>query len=162
MHDFANWLYYSSVSETIQNVSWIIPATQTVHILSIAIFFTSILMIVLRAMGLAAREQSLQQVADRFMPWAWGAALLLLLSGLVLILGEPTRELLNPAFWAKMALVLMVVIAFWQLQVRLPAFDKPAGVTAVTAPQVLVSVAIMAALCVVIFLGRWIAYTQPF
>ena len=33
LHNFAEWLATTAMSNTIQNVSWIIPTVQTVHII---------------------------------------------------------------------------------------------------------------------------------
>ena len=41
LHAFAEWLGQTPLSLTIQNVTWIIPAVQSVHILCIAIVVSS-------------------------------------------------------------------------------------------------------------------------
>ena len=41
----------------------------------------------------------------RFGPWVWWALGVLLVTGALMIVGEPPRELLAISFWMKMALV---------------------------------------------------------
>jgi len=49
---FCDWLAASSPSQTIQTVSWIIPAVQTVHILCVAAVMSSVLIVAERQRAL--------------------------------------------------------------------------------------------------------------
>jgi uncharacterized membrane protein SirB2 len=110
IESFCNWLSNTSLSLTIQTVMWIIPAVQTVHILCVAIVMSSMAMLDLRLIGIAGRRRSIAQMVSRLVPWVWGALPVLLTSGIVLIVGEPSRELLNPYFRAKMAMLATVIV----------------------------------------------------
>lgn len=107
---FSDWLAATPMSAAIQDISWIIPTVQTVHILSIAIVMSSALLIDLRVLGVISHGQPLDVVARRFLPWIWITLVVLLLSGSTLIVGEPGRSLQNPAFIAKMLMLLTVII----------------------------------------------------
>ena len=52
----------------------------------------------------------------RFLPWIWWTLLVLLLSGAILIIGEPARSLGNPAFVLKMCMLATVLILTLTLQ----------------------------------------------
>ncbi len=82
-----------------------------IHILAIAAVLSSVLMIHFRLLGWTARQVTLGDVAYRFLPWVWGGLIALALSGTVLIIGEPVRSLLNPAFQIKMTLLLFAIAA---------------------------------------------------
>jgi hypothetical protein len=113
--NIASWLAATALSGWIQDVSWIIPLVQTIHILSIAIVLSSVAMLDLRLMGVAGRRVSITGMAERFLPWIWGALVILAVTGSILIVGEPGRSLPNVMFQAKMALLLsaiLVTIAF--------------------------------------------------
>src|SRR5439155_19731403 len=69
--DFCSWLEQTPLSQTIQSTGWIVPAVQTVHILSIAAVLSSVLMIDLRLMGFLGRDQPLARVSARFLPVIW-------------------------------------------------------------------------------------------
>jgi len=118
IESFCNWLSNTSVSLTIQTVMWVIPAVQTVHILCVAIVMSSMAMLDLRLLGVAGRRQSISQMVSRFVPWVWGALPVLLTSGIVLIIGEPSRELLNPYFRAKMVMLATVIVITFVVQRR--------------------------------------------
>ncbi|MGA9938523.1 MAG: DUF6644 family protein [Candidatus Acidiferrales bacterium] len=153
---FCDWLSNTPVSLKIQTVLWIIPAVQTVHILSVSIVMASMAMLDLRLMGLAGKRQPISRMVTRFVPWVWRVLLILVATGAILIIGEPDRELLNWAFRTKMAMVATVSLitlfvqnrnkhdaAFWE--------THRIGAATVGALSLLLWVAIVTA-------GRWMAY----
>ena len=105
MSDFAAWLAQTSLSVAIQSHEWIIPTIQSIHIVAIGIALASVFMIDLRIMGWAGHDQSLIETTERFGPWLYGALGFLLGTGIVMVIGEPARELLAFSFWSKMCLV---------------------------------------------------------
>jgi hypothetical protein len=107
---FADWLAQTPLSTAIQVNEWVIPTVQSIHIVAIGVVLGSVLMVTLRVLGLAAREQSLADTHARFAPWMWTGLTVLLATGLVMIVGEPARQLLTLSFWLKMALVILVVL----------------------------------------------------
>ena len=106
MRDFALWLAGTSPSVFIQeHNTWTIPAIQSVHIVGIGMVLASVLMIDLRILGLTWTDQTLTRTTERFGPWLTGSLWLLLATGLLMVIGEPVRELVTFSFWAKMTLV---------------------------------------------------------
>ena len=95
-------------------------------------------------------------MVGRFVPWVWRTLVVLATSGAILIIGEPSRELLNPYFQAKMIMLAAVALitfvvqrqtkknaAYWETR-------KAAAIVAGSA-SLLLWVGIITA-------GRWIAY----
>jgi len=156
IQSFCNWLSSTSLSLTIQTVMWIIPAVQTVHILCVAMVMSCMAMLDLRLIGVAGRRQSVSRMVSRFIPWVWGALPVLLATGIILIIGEPSRELLNPYFRAKM-LMLAIVIAITFVVQRQNNQDatfwetRREGAALAGVVSLLLWVGIISA-------GRWIAY----
>jgi uncharacterized membrane protein SirB2 len=156
IESFCEWLSNTSVSLTIQTVMWIIPAVQTLHILCVAIVMSSMAMLDLRLIGVAGRRQSISEMVGRFVPWVWGALPVLLTSGIILIIGEPSRELLNPYFRAKMAMLATVIAITFVVQ-RQNKKDvhywegRRAFAACIGLASLLLWVGIVTA-------GRWIAY----
>jgi hypothetical protein len=105
VHQFTEWLSQTSLSLAIQSHEWVIPTVQSVHIIAIATVLGSVFMIVLRILAWAGRDQTLAQTTARFGPWlSWGLCVLMV-TGVVMIVGEPARQLLALSFWLKMGLV---------------------------------------------------------
>jgi hypothetical protein len=113
---FALWLSTTSPSIFIQeHNTWAIPTIQSIHIVGIAMVMGSVLMIDLRILGWAGTDQTLRQTTSRFGPWLTGSLWLLLATGILMVIGEPVRELMTFSFWLKMALVAvgaLVAVAF--------------------------------------------------
>jgi hypothetical protein len=109
---FIQWLGDTAASQVIQKVFWIIPTVQIAHILAISVVLASMAMLDLRLLGLAGKRSSIAALSRRFMPWLWGALIVLALSGSLLIVGEPKRALGNLAFELKMATAIAVTAGF--------------------------------------------------
>lgn len=110
MEAFSEWLASSSFTIAIQDRFWVVPTVQSIHILAISIVMASVAMLDLRLAGLLGREQSMRDLTLRFYPWIWGALGVLLVTGLIMVMGEPSRELLNWVFWTKMGLIVAAVL----------------------------------------------------
>jgi len=153
------WLQHTSLSHAIRVTGWVIPTAQIVHILAIAVVVSSALMIDLRLIAVLAVDQRPSDVAARFMPFVWWPLLVLLATGAVMIVGEPPRELKNPAFQLKMPLLAAALIVTWLIGLllrRLPAGGGASrGRRLAAATIALLSMLLW---CGVIFAGRWIAY----
>jgi len=160
MKHFCHWLEHSAWSDTIQNVTWIIPAAQSLHILCIAVVLTSMLMFNLRVLGWIGGDAAVDPLARRYLPPVWIALVGLLLTGAILIIGEPARELLNSVFRLKMLMLLGVVAITLVLARRARAHcaywerSRSRRRTAMTLAAV--SVVLW---CAILTAGRWIAYT---
>jgi hypothetical protein len=158
---FSKWLAATSLSNTIQTTGWIIPALQTIHILAVAVVFSSAMLVNLRIWRLLQRDVPVSDVARRFLPAIWLVLIILLITGGLLIVGEPRRSLLNTTFYFKMAFLTLAVLLTIGLQWSLAAApenlnNKPGRRIAVQ----LAAVASTLVWCGVLFAGRWIAYTQ--
>ena len=161
LSEFCKWLAATPLSNTIQITGWIIPALQTIHILCVAILFSSAVLVDLRIWQLLERDVPLPEVSQRFLPTIWPVLLVLLITGSLLIIGEPKRSLLNSAFYLKMALLAAAIVLTawlqWSLSSSPNFWDKDRGRR--MAGQLAATLSILV-WCGILFAGRWIAYTQ--
>ena len=161
LHAFCQWLSETPLSLTIQNVAWIIPSVQTIHIICVSIVFSSALMIDLRMLNIIGRSQATGAYTARFMPWIWTTLIVLLLSGAILITGEPTRSLENPSFQLKMTLLILAMLT--TLGIQRPLAGAEGYWDQANRRKVLAKLVAVVSLCLwvgIIFAGRWIAYTN--
>lgn len=157
MSDFAQWLRYTPLSLFIQSVEWIIPLVQTIHIVAIGIAIGSAFMISARVLGWLGTSWAPAEVADRFRPWLLGAIVILALSGLLLIVGEPARELLALSFWMKMTALAAALTISLSLARQLRRGQAPEEAASPSLPRLRASVALVLWAAVIV-LGRFIAY----
>jgi uncharacterized membrane protein len=160
LNEFCNWLAATSLSHTIQTVSWIIPTVQTVHILSVAVLFTAAVLVDLRVWRLLERDEPVADVARRFLPPIWPIVLILLITGSLLIIGEPRRSLLNSTFYIKMALLAVALALTAILQRLLSSAPKGPNKHTKWPVEQLAAAASILVWSGILFAGRWIAYTQ--
>jgi len=157
---FAEWLSTTSPSVFIQNHNaWVIPTIQSIHIIGIAAVFGSVFMIYLRILGWAGMDQTLRQTTSRFGPWLTGGLWLMLVTGVLMVIGEPVRELVTFSFWLKMLLVAVSTVIATVFLVAVRKHDRQWEVALVKSRSIqgLAILTFLIWVCIII-LGRLIAY----
>jgi Ca2+/Na+ antiporter len=157
---FAEWLSTTSPSVFIQNHNgWVIPTIQSIHIVGIGVVLGSVFMIYLRILGWAGLDQTLRQTTSRFGPWLTGGLYLMLVTGILMVIGEPVRELVTFSFWLKMFLVAVstLIAAIFQISLRKHEHRWEETLIRRRSVQGLAILTFLIWLCIII-LGRLIAY----
>ena len=159
LDNFCAWIEQTPLSQTIQVTDWFVPTVQTVHILAIAAVMSSVLMIDLRLLGILGRDQPLARVSARFRPVIWWTLPILLVTGLLMITGEPVRSLENPSFQLKMTLLVAAIIVTLSYQAPLNKdagfWDSSSGRRGAIKLIAILSLLLWAG---IVCAGRWIAY----
>ena len=159
LKELSDWIEATHANRVVQTVPWIIPSVQTVHILAISVVISSMAMLDMRLVGLTGLNHSIKALSDRFMPWLWGALLVLLLTGAILIVGEPGRSLGNWVFQLKMlllALAVLITLLFQHvLRRNVDRWDESS--TLKTAARFTGVISLMLWIAIIVC-GRWIAY----
>jgi uncharacterized membrane protein SirB2 len=157
LDQFCNWLEATPVSHALQSAEWLIPSVQTLHILSIGLVMSAVVMFDLRLLQVSFTDQPVMRVAARFLPVVWRTLPVLLLTGMILIVAEPARSLQNGAFQLKMLLLVAVVALTRAVQGRINTNRwNSVGAWARTAFP-FVSLLLWVG---IVFAGRWIAYVR--
>ena len=125
LQEFSDWLSQSSLtalfSDTTHIETWlIIPVSQSLHILGVAIIMISVGMLNLQLLGVGVSRQSFGKLCRQLVPWIWAALILLLITGVVQTIAEPTREIMNITFRTKMVMLLVTIAitALYQIRVN--------------------------------------------
>jgi cbb3-type cytochrome oxidase subunit 1 len=159
MQAFSDWLAATWLSQLFADASWFVPTVQTVHILCIAVVVTTLGMLDFRLLRLTRSGPAVETMAAKFVPWTWRALLILLLSGLLLTITEPSRELMNNAFRLKMLMVLMLValtLAMQRASLREPDYWNAS--LARRRAGVVLGVSSLVLCVAIVVAGRLIAY----
>jgi hypothetical protein len=158
--ELAEQLQRSDLSITIQSQLWLTPALQALHILMIGVVFGGVLLIALRALGLLRADEPFAVVWRQFAPWIVVGLLVMLVTGGVLIVGEPVREVSSISFWVKLALIVLGIAAMWSLRhVVAPAAAAPGAERVVASGKGrVIAIVTLTIWLLVIFFGRAIAY----
>jgi hypothetical protein len=157
---FAEWLSNTAFSVWIQDHSWIVPISQSIHIVGVCLVFTSALTINARLLGFRKSGRSISELVTTLLPVMWWSLAGLLFTGLLQTITEPVRQFVTPMYWAKLLSIVVVVLmtAAFARRVRANATrwddagQRPGGARAFAFATSLLWLAI------VVF-GRFIGYT---
>jgi hypothetical protein len=153
------WLERSSIGTAIRESTWLFPTIETLHIFGIILLVGSTSILDLRLLGWAFREDSVSQLARRYLPWTWAGFAIQLVSGFLLFASEATKMYGNPSFQLKMLLIALAgvnafvfhTVAYRKVAMWDNAPVAPLGARFAGCFSILLWFGIVAA-------GRWIAF----
>ena len=160
LREFADWVSHTPLSAWLQDTAWVVPTSQSLHIVALSVVFASALVIDLRLLGIGRSARSVRQVVTTHLPWMWAGLVVLLLTGTVQTIAEPMRQFVTPAFWAKMFMIVVVATgtAVFAARVRGHA-ARWEGAAAAPAGARMFAVLSIALWVAIIVCGRFIGYT---
>jgi hypothetical protein len=161
---FAEWLANSSLSIVFQNNNaWIVPISQSIHIVCICFLFTSVITINARLLRARTPGRSISDLVNTLLPIIWWSVAGLALTGLIQTITEPVRQFVAPLFWTKMLLILIAVLLTASFAGRVRA-NMGRWDNADQRPQSAKTFAIATSLLwvAIVVCGRFIGYTWSF
>jgi cytochrome bd-type quinol oxidase subunit 2 len=136
MPELSQWVAGLPVSLALRRITWLIPVLQIIHIMSIGMLLSSVVMIGLRTWGVS-QTGTLVERSRRYLPWLWIAVAIATVSGIVLMLGAP-RSWRDGAFAAKLLMMAAATVATLVLPLLLRRRKEAGGVAGVVAAVALV------------------------
>jgi hypothetical protein len=100
----------SSVAKFISESLWVYPLDQAIHLVFLALFAGSILILDIRLLGFGMREQSVAKVARDSTPWVIIGFLGLVATGVPQLIQNAMREYFSEFFWIKMYVLPVALI----------------------------------------------------
>jgi hypothetical protein len=139
---------------------WLFPIIETLHVISLAMVFGSVVMVDLRLVGMSSRNSTVSRLSREVLPYTWGAFACAAVTGTLLFISKAHVYFYNLQFQLKflcmfLAGVNMAVFHFgayrrvleWNDTHPPPRAARLAGTLSIT-------------LWIgVIFFGRWIGFT---
>jgi hypothetical protein len=101
-------LYDSQFGTMLRESNNAFSVVESVHVLSITLVFGTIAILDFRILGLVLRPISIARLARNIFPLAWTGFAISFGSGLLLFWAEAAKSYSNPAFRAKLILLLLV------------------------------------------------------
>jgi hypothetical protein len=139
---------------------WLFPIVETLHVISLAMVFGSIVMVDLRLLGAASRNSAVSKLSHEVLPYTWGAYICAVVTGTLLFISKAHVYFYNLQFQLKflcmfLAGVNMLVFHFGAYR-HVREWDErhPPPRTAQLAGALSITLWIG-----VIFFGRWIGFT---
>jgi hypothetical protein len=161
--DFLNQLEQSPVAAAVRGDSgweWLFPNIETLHVLSLAVVFGSVLMVDLRLLGVASRSNAVSKLSVEVLPFTWIAFVAAVITGTLMFISKAHIYFYNLQFQLKFLCIFLAginMLAFhfgayrnvlsWDNRLPTPIGAQVAGA---------LSIALWIG---VIFFGRWIGFT---
>ena len=147
---FWTWIEAQPLAAHIGESAWF-PLLESIHVLSAMFVVGTVLMADLRLLGWAGLRYPLTVITDEVVPWTWGAFVIAAVTGVGLLMPRASWYVANPAFLAKVVLLLlaavnMLVLHFGALRTQRVRLQMTTG-----ACSLLVWVGVVLA-------GRWIGH----
>src|SRR5580658_6062205 len=115
------WFDATPISLIIRNSTYIFPVVEVFHLLGLTLLLGTVTVVDMRILGVGMRRQSVAALASALTPWSVGAAILTIVSGILLFLSEAMKCYSNAAFPYKMWFLLGGIILYFFTQRRITA-----------------------------------------
>ena len=123
----AAWIKHTGIGAPMTATPWLWPLCETLHFIGLALLIGVAGLFDLRMLGFV-RRVSLAAVMD-LRPWAALGLAINLVTGVMFFVGAPDQYVHNPAWWAKVAFILIAglnILAF-ELSPRAKALVNDVG-----------------------------------
>jgi hypothetical protein len=147
-------------SLAIRNSLFLFPMFEAIHVMGLAMVFGTIVVVDLRALGVASSQRRFNVLSDELLKWTWAAFVLTAATGVLMFLANPVVYAENTFFRVKLALLALA-------GANMMVFQFTVGRTAATwgearsAPLVgKIACTLSLVLWIsIIFMGRFIGFT---
>jgi hypothetical protein len=158
MDEVLGWLENSALSEWVRGECFCaFPAIITIHTICMGLLAGGSSAIDLRILGFA-RSIPLERTAG-FLPMLWVAFAVNALTGTVLLIAYPTKQLTNPVFYVKLSLIALAVWLFSRVGREVTRSSELKQST-MSAMAKTLAVASLASWIALIIAGRLLQYTH--
>ena len=113
------WFDDTPISLIIRNSTYIFPVVEVFRLLGLTLLLGTVTVVDMRILGVGMRRQSVADLASALTPWSVGAAILTIVSGILLFLSEAMKCYGNAAFPYKMWFLLGGIILYFLTQRKL-------------------------------------------
>ena len=116
---FFKWCDATAIGAYIRSSTTIFPVIEVVHLFGLTMLLGSLTIIDLRILGVGMRRQSIPMVVKSLAPLTIGAAIVTIVTGILLFLSEALKCYDNQAFPWKMWLLLAGILLYLFFQRRM-------------------------------------------
>ena len=92
------------------STGWLYSSVSVVHYFTLLFFIGTIVLVDLRILGFADRNQTISALAEQLLPWTWIGFALAMISGFLLFTTDAGDYAPDHVFQAKMLVILVAVI----------------------------------------------------
>jgi len=110
---FFQWCDATWIGRAIRESTYIFPVVEVFHLFGLTLLLGIVTVVDLRILGVGMKRQSIPQLSTELAPWGVGAALVTIVSGILLFLSEAMKCYSNTAFPYKIWLLLGAIVLYF-------------------------------------------------
>jgi uncharacterized membrane protein len=133
------FLQHNAFTNLLNNIGWMYATFAVIHYFSMFILIGTIVILDLRILGVAARNQGVAQLAETLSPWTWTALAFALLSGFTMFTTDATDFFPDIVFRVKMTVLFLAIVFTVIVQRNVPKWDRSPVISAGAKTVALVS-----------------------
>jgi hypothetical protein len=119
MRGFLEWLGSTPWSVRLLESFWVWPLLESAHVLSIALFVGTAMMMDLRLMGVSFGGMRASDFTNRLLPWTRAGFVVMVVTGLLVFYSNPVRYYHNIFFRFKILLMVVAGLNVWLFHSRI-------------------------------------------
>ena len=119
MLSFLQWLESTPWSIALLESYYVWPLLESTHVLSLALFVGTTLMMDLRLLGVTFRSVPVTSFTSRMLPWTHIGFAIMVVTGVLLFYSSPVRYYYNIFFRAKLLLLILAGLNVWLFHGRI-------------------------------------------
>jgi hypothetical protein len=125
LQEYFEMLEHAGWVTTLSGTGWMYQAVEITHYFSLFILVGTNVIVDLRVLGVAARRQSVPQIAEQLFPWVWTALTLALVSGFLMFTTGAGDYYADTVFRVKMSVILLAIASTIIVQRNAARWDWP-------------------------------------
>jgi hypothetical protein len=118
------WCENSAIGVAVRNSPWMFPAVEAGHLLALAVFGASVLIVDLRFWNLGLRRRSVAEIGKSAQPLLVGSLVMMIITGYMLFAAQALRYYYNAAFWFKMIALFFALLFTFTVRRRVVMADE--------------------------------------
>src|SRR5271156_6405515 len=102
---FLQWLYNTPFSITMRESLWAEPIVESIHVLTLTLFIGFAVLLDMRLLGLAMTRRRVSEVIGQLNPWLFVGFTIMIVTGVLLFIGDPVSFYTTTFFKVKMIML---------------------------------------------------------
>ena len=128
VNSFGHWLQDSPLAYVMDNSSILAVSVSIAHYLSFFLLVGTSVMVDLRILGVAGRNQGVSQFARQFLPWTWAGLCVAVITGFLEFTPDAVTFFSINWFYAKLSVVLGGALLLFVIHTNVRKWDDSSGV----------------------------------
>jgi hypothetical protein len=124
---------------TFSSTGWLYSLVSVIHYFTIFFFVGTIVLVDLRILGVADRNQALAELSEQLVPWTWFGFALAMISGFLEFTAGAGDYVTAGPFQVKMLVILLAVIVALIVQWNVPRWNRLPAIPTIAKVLALVS-----------------------